>query len=354
MFARFRLCQFACVLLVAAISACKSKPKELPPEKEDVRSIIISHVGDVSDCYIAALKKNPKLAGKLVLEWEVNPIGDPKNIQVIQGVDAKMDKCIVKKLETWAFPPPPNNQIARVRYPFTFSPATPKDPIGNMRLQVLDPLPPPVPLGKKCAVVETEYAQLCVRDEKTGECVLDDSQMLQILRLLQDSQKLPLAHLADLDKMLKNPQPTEAEVKAIQAKVSEDCWTPIHVRIWNSITHTFKSTAGHPRLNEAKEVMRQRVTEMEVPTPTLEALQMDLAIIERAEVMGFIKPTGTAKKELALIKGLGRKLAKDFSKEEKSPTDPLQIVVAVRKELKAVKPVRTQLKDWSKKHWKKL
>lgn len=351
MFSRLLHFKFA-VLLAAGMVACKSKPKELPPEKEDVRSIIISHVGDVSDCYIAALKKNPNLAGKLVLEWEVNPIGDPKNVQVIQSLDAKMDKCIVKKLETWAFPLPPNNQVARIRYPFNFSPLTPQDPIGPMKLQIEEPLPPVAPLGKKCSVVESEYAQLCVRDEKTGECVLDDRQMGQMLRLLQESQKLPLQYLADLDRMLKNPKPTEAEAKAIMAKLSEDCWSEIHTRIWNSIFHTFKSTAGHPRLTEAKEVMRQRVTEMDVPTPTLVGLQMDLMILDRAEANGFIKPSGAAKKELAGLKSAGKKLEKELVKS--GETDPVKIVVAVRKELKAVKAVRTQLKDWSKKNWKKL
>lgn len=341
--------------LALSFAACTSGPKkELPPEKEDVRSIIMSHVGDVSDCYVTALKKNPKLAGKLVLQWEVNPIGDPKNIQVIQAVDPKMDKCIVGKLQSWAFPPPPGDQVPRIRYPFTFSPATPQDPVGNMKVQFIDPLPPVAPVGKKCPVVESEYAQLCVRDEKTKECVLDDVQMTQMLRLLQDSAKLPVAYLADLDRMLKNPKPTDAETKTIQAKLTEDCWSSIHERMWKSILHTFSVTAGHPRLTEAKEVMRQRVTEMEIPTPTYAGLQSDLVILEEAEKSGFLKISGAAKKELTSVRAKAKKLSQEFGGGSAIENEPAKLIVAARKELKSVKPVRIELRNWSKKFWKKI
>lgn len=340
--------------VAAAMAACQSKPKvEMPPEKEDIRTIISSHAGDVSECYVTALKKNPRLSGKLVLEWEVNPIGDPKNVQVIQAVDAKMDKCIIGKLQNWAFPPPQNNQLTRVRYPFNFSPATPNDPVGVMKVQFVDASPPAVPSGKKCSVVEQEYAQLCVRDEKTGECVFDDTQMGQILRLIQDSQKLPLAYLADLDRLLKNPKPTESEGKAIMAKLNEDCWTSIHLRIWNSVLHTFKVTAGNPRVAEAKDVMRQRVTDMEVPTPTLQALDLDLTILEKGVETGFLKVAGDAKKELTALRSAQKKLAKDLA-SKKSSAESSTVVTEARAELKAVKPLRARLKEWSKKFWKKL
>lgn len=333
-------------------SACKSGAKKaLPREKEDVRSIIMSHVGDVSDCYVAALKKNPSLAGKLILEWEVNPIGDPKNIQVIQAVDPKMDKCIVGKLQRWAFPPPPGNQVPRIRYPFNFSPATPLDPVGNMKVQFLDPLPPVSPIGKKCPVIESEYAQLCVRDEKTKECVLDDSQMSQILRLIQDSPKLPPAFMEDLEKMTKNTKPTEAEAKAVEAKLAEDCWTSIHERIWKSVFHSFKVTAGHPRLDEAKEVLRQRLIDLEAPTPTYPALRTDLAVLEQAEAAGLLKFSKKAKKDLVFLRARAKKLGNNSSGDDK---EPVKRVAAARKELSAVRSLRLQLKDWSKKYWKKF
>lgn len=335
-----------------AISACKSGSKKtLPREKEDVRSIIMSRVGDVSDCYVAALKKNPNLAGKLILEWEVNPIGDPKNVQVIQAVDPKLDKCIVAKLQHWAFPPPPGNQVPRIRYPFNFSPATPLDPVGNMKVQFVDPLPPPSPVGKKCPVIESEYAQLCVRDDKTKECVLDESQMGQILRLIQDSPKLPLAFVDDLETMTKNVKPTEAEAKAVEARLAEDCWTSIHERIWKSVLHSFKVTAGHPRLSEAKEVMRQRVTDLEVPTPTFAALLTDLSILDQAESAGFIKIPKKAKKDLVFLRAQAKKQGSGISSADK---DPAKRIAAARKEIKSVRSLRMRLKDWSKKYWKKF
>src|SRR5262245_18730210 len=96
-------------ILVAGLAGCASKKKtELPPEKESVQDAVASHVGDVSDGYTMALKKSPRLSGKLILEWEINPIGDAKNIKVVQPLDPKvLDPCIMKKVETWAFTAPP-------------------------------------------------------------------------------------------------------------------------------------------------------------------------------------------------------------------------------------------------------
>jgi hypothetical protein len=359
----------ACVAVFAAaipgLSACASKPKtELPPEKEGVQDAVASHVGDVSDCYTAALKRNPKLNGKMILEWEVNPIGHPRNIKIIQHLDKKLDQCMVDKVSDWTFEPPPEGKVAKIRYPFVFAPA---DPLKEVKGKTFEIVATPKPDNfKKCPQIEAEYAALCVRDADTGECTIDQKPMGELLQLMRSSPQLEMSYLADLDKMLKNPKASPKEIEAILAKLNADCWTEIHSRMWNSIFYTFKNMPTHSRRAEAKEVLGNRTTSQMVHSPTVLALSQDLAILERAVESGFIKLTGPAKKDLVFLssktKALRKAVNKDWGIKEGgdgklswSPTEnPGKTVVLIRKELKAVKPLRAQLKEWSRKYWKKL
>ena len=357
-------------MLLLGLAGCTTPRKtgELPPEKESVLQAVNSHVGDVSDCYTAALKKNPKLNGKLILEWEINPIGDAKDVKVIQSVEPKLDQCISKRLMNWAFSPPPENKIARVRYPFVFAPVV--DPVDSVKTKTMETVAvAPPSLSKMCPQIESEYAALCVRDENSGECVLDEKQMGEMLQIMRSSPKFQLSYLAEVDKMLKNPKPTQAEAEAIIAKLAEDCWTAIHVRMWNSIFHTFKNIPTHSRVAEAKEVLGERTTGLDVHSPTLLALSQDQVILERAIESGFIKPKPAAKKNMTLIRFRTKSLVKLINNDwhgGKPPTadqlmpvppvatDPVKVITLIRKELKAVKPIRAQLKEWSKKNWKKF
>ena len=340
---------FGIGLLVLLTAGCSTATKvELPPEKDAVLQAVNSHVGDVSDCYTAALKKNPKLSGKLILEWEINPIGDAKNVKVIQSVEPKLDQCIAKKLVNWAFTPPPDNKIAKVRYPFVFAPVV--DPIAKLKTKTMETVATPPPATfKRCSQIEAEYAALCVREEESGECILDEKQMGELLNLLRSSPKLPMAYLADIDKMLKNPKPSTQEGQTIIGKLAEDCWTTIHMGIWKSILHTFKNVPTHSRQAEAKEVLGERTTGLEVHSPTLLALNQDLAILDKAVESGFIKLSAGAKKDFNYIHVLAKKVP-----GATETSDTAKLVAMIRKELKAVKPVRTSLKEWSKKNWKKL
>jgi hypothetical protein len=289
-------------------------------------------VGDVSDCYTPALRKNPKLNGKLILEWEINAVGDAKDIKIIQGLDKKMDQCIVGKVEEWAFVPPPDGKVAKVRYPFVFAPPS----VGEK------------PKSAKCTQIESEYAGLCVRDANSGECTLDERKIGDMLNVIRSSPRFEMFYLADLDRILKNPKPSQVEVEALVAKLHEDCWTEIHLRMWNSIFYSFKNGSGLARKAEAKEVLGGQLS-VEVPSPTLLALSQDLLIVQKAVDNGTIKLTAAAKKDFDFLRAQAKKLTSaDIS------TEPEKVVRLVRQELKAVKPLRAQLKYWTRKYWKDL
>ncbi len=341
------------VLLLLLLVGCGSRQKDtkLPPEKEGVHGVISRRVGDVVDCYQAASKKNPELAGKLVLEWEINPIGDALNPKVIQSVNRELDDCMIKKVSRWAFPPPPDGKVVRVRYPFVFAPPPkPED--------VKAPSPEHV---KVCEGLERSYAELCVRDE-SGQCAFNETQLKQILGVLQTSPRLPSGYVADLNRWLKKKKMTEAEIKGVLAKLGDDCWSLIHLRIWDSIFHTMRTVGLGARTAETKRVLRERTVGLPMPNPTLLGISVDLAILNKAAEVGLIQPKGQAKKDLVFLKNRAKNLRmalyKDWSggkkpeADEFAPPEPANLSKVpdlLRKELKMVKTMRGQLREWDRK-----
>jgi hypothetical protein len=199
--------------------------------------------------------------------------------------------------------------------------------------------------------VEVEYAQLCARDEKTGECSLEDRKFLELLRLIQDSPRLTLGYLAELDRLLKNPKPSELEAAAIHAKLGEDCWTAIHQRMWDTVFFNLKGKPEHPQKPTAFAVLKERAT-VEVADPTVRGLKLDIAILQKAMDSSLVSGKNVPKKELASLKDSVEKLDKSLAKERsvgKGTLESSKMVLLVRKELKSVKPLRQKLKDWTKK-----
>lgn len=90
-------------------------------DKEEIRKVVKDHLKDVHSCYQSRLRMNPKLMGKLVLEWEIWNNGAAHEIEVKKSVDPKLDMCIVDKVKTWQFPLPPKGMVGRIEYPFVFT-----------------------------------------------------------------------------------------------------------------------------------------------------------------------------------------------------------------------------------------
>jgi hypothetical protein len=87
------------------------------------------------DCYNAALKRNPQLAGKLNVYFRV--IGDHKvggvvdEAKLLDGTtiaDPEMQTCVRESMMSVSFDAPPQDGELTVVYPIEFSP---DDPDGN-------------------------------------------------------------------------------------------------------------------------------------------------------------------------------------------------------------------------------
>jgi TonB family protein len=90
--------------------------------KEEIQKVINQHIGEIQFCYEKQLNKQPGLAGRVVLEWGVNPAGHVSVVKVSQSTmnSADATNCMMQKLKTWKFPPPRGGAVTIV-FPFVFN-----------------------------------------------------------------------------------------------------------------------------------------------------------------------------------------------------------------------------------------
>ena len=95
---------------------------ELSPNK--VKAAMKKYISGVRDCYERALKRNPKLRGKIVIGFEILESGkvaefDFPTDNVGSG---EVRKCIKKRSRTWRFPKPDGGAVY-VEFPLVFEPS---------------------------------------------------------------------------------------------------------------------------------------------------------------------------------------------------------------------------------------
>jgi TonB family protein len=90
--------------------------------KEEIQKVINQHIGEIQYCYEKQLRTQPGLAGRVVLEWGVNPQGKVSVVKVAQSSlqSAEATNCMMGKLKTWKFPPPRGGSVTVV-FPFVFN-----------------------------------------------------------------------------------------------------------------------------------------------------------------------------------------------------------------------------------------
>jgi len=88
-----------------------------------VRKSVRKQKGGIEACYIDALGTNPALAGKVTVEFYVEKKGDVSGAKIKSSShgDAKLDACILAKIEGWSFASPEGGDKAKVRYIFDLS-----------------------------------------------------------------------------------------------------------------------------------------------------------------------------------------------------------------------------------------
>lgn len=93
-------------------------------DKDIIRRIVRAHINQVRYCYNEGLQKDPKLAGRLSVEFVIGPSGSVTSAKVESSElkDAKVADCVAKAIRTWKFPAPNGGGQVKVSYPFSLTP----------------------------------------------------------------------------------------------------------------------------------------------------------------------------------------------------------------------------------------
>jgi TonB family protein len=94
-------------------------------DKDIVRRIVRAHINEVRACHNAGLTMNPRLAGRVVVDFTITGTGKVAVVTVAETTvaDTKVGECIAKAVKRWTFPKPPDGGNVTVNYPFSLSPS---------------------------------------------------------------------------------------------------------------------------------------------------------------------------------------------------------------------------------------
>jgi len=108
-------------------SQVKTAKAEVSPglDRDIVRRITHAHINEVRYCYDIGLASDPKLAGAVVIEFEITATGKVGRSKVerddLESSEADVGACIAKAVRRWTFPKPMGGRSVTVVYPFQLS-----------------------------------------------------------------------------------------------------------------------------------------------------------------------------------------------------------------------------------------
>ena len=90
-----------------------------------IAKVVKSRLTAVKECYERELKRNPQLAGKVVIRFTIEEDGRVAAVTVEESTlgDPAVGSCIVSRFERFRFPKPEGGAVT-VSYPFIFTPAS--------------------------------------------------------------------------------------------------------------------------------------------------------------------------------------------------------------------------------------
>ena len=90
--------------------------------KTDIAKVVKRRLKAVTSCYERELKKNPKLAGKVTVQFTIGTVGrvTSAKITVNSTGSSAVGNCIKQRISMWRFPRPQGGDVT-VAYPFVFT-----------------------------------------------------------------------------------------------------------------------------------------------------------------------------------------------------------------------------------------
>lgn len=111
-------------LIPVNVGSDKQKPEfKSPYEQNQVRNTIVKNNPLIQECYLKHLEKKEAVSsGKVQVDWQIDPSGDTLSPQVVISTlgDKDLDECILGKVKTFKFPPPPSDKPVYTTFTYVF------------------------------------------------------------------------------------------------------------------------------------------------------------------------------------------------------------------------------------------
>lgn len=89
-------------------------------DKDLIRRVVRAHINEVRHCYNQGLARDPNLAGRVAVQFQINGIGKVPTAVVSESdiKDKSVSSCIAQSVRRWSFPKPEGGGTVIVTYPF--------------------------------------------------------------------------------------------------------------------------------------------------------------------------------------------------------------------------------------------
>jgi len=92
-------------------------------DRDLIRRVVRAHLGEVRECYNKGLEHNPKLAGRISVQFTITGEGKASEAKMAESslADAAVESCVIATVHRWIFPKPGDGAPVTVNYPFELS-----------------------------------------------------------------------------------------------------------------------------------------------------------------------------------------------------------------------------------------
>jgi hypothetical protein len=103
---------------VAVSSGAGTGSGGLSPEQ--IRRVVMAHLGALRACYESEADRNPNLRGGLTVQWQIAPEGVVSGASLANSSlgNARVEGCVIRQVRGWKFPSSPS--VSSVSWPFKF------------------------------------------------------------------------------------------------------------------------------------------------------------------------------------------------------------------------------------------
>jgi TonB family protein len=88
---------------------------------EQIRRVVMSHLGAIRACYETEAQRNPGLKGGVTVQWQIDQGGSVSGatVQSSSLANPRVEGCVLRQVKTWRFPTADSPTKVEA-YPFKF------------------------------------------------------------------------------------------------------------------------------------------------------------------------------------------------------------------------------------------